>query len=413
MEFDMKLKSKIQKSLTTIIGLSLITLGFCKDVKSDVQPISFVPNPQNGYGNGEDQLAQPDDVEILKDGTFIVSDVDNNRVQVFDKNNILVKTIDSKTLGLENPEIIPTGIAQDGEGFIYITLEGAGTVARFNPDLTLDQFIGEKGELTAEEYFHEANENILMNPQGIIVNNDGDVFVIDMNKNVFKKGDIRNFGFRKFKKIIEDDKVKYVNDRKFTASQEVTKIMRKSEGMAISNKRNILFVAEEKPAKGQFGNSTKKRYVGLFDLETGKFLNRLIGVSMENSFIVDGNHYESIEGLSVLEDHLYVVDEKEGKVFCYDIDSGKLLWNIGKKAHYYCDDESDCVIDGVNYNEQSIIAGTAKPHLLNDLTKNELASPDGVCATELNDGTKILAVVDQWNSRILYYNLEKILKSFK
>jgi len=88
------------------------------------------------------------------------------------------------------------------------------------------------------------------------------------------------------------------------------------------------------------------------------------------------------------------------------------LGSIGRLAYYYCNKESDCVIDGVNYNEQNIIAGRAMPHLKNDWRKNEMASPDGISAITLDDGSQILAVVDQWNSRILLYDLSKILRNF-
>ncbi len=403
---------KIKNNAFSIIFFLVIMIVICNG-KEKIQPISYLPNPQNGYGSAPDQLAQPDDVEILKNGSMIITDVDNNRIQIFNYNGKLQKSIDSKTLGLKNIEIIPTGISSDDEGCIYITLEGVGMIARFLPDMSFDQFIGSQGKISADEYYLDQNVNLLIKPQGIIVSGNGDVFVIDMAKKIFKKNGVRNFGFKKFKKTIIKNRVKYVYDREFAASQEITKIMRKSEGMAISNKMNLLFVAEEKPSKSQFGNKEKKRYIAVFDLETGKFLNRLIGVKMENGEIIDGNHYESIEGLSVLGDNIYAVDEKQGRVYCYNIHSGKLLGYFGKKAYYYCDDESDCVLEGVNYNEQSIIAGKAMPHLLNDWQKNEMASPDGVCAIELDNGKKILAVVDQWNSRILYYDLEKWLKLLK
>ena len=185
--------------------------------------------------------------------------------------------------------------------------------------------------------------------------------------------------------------------------------MRKSEGMVIDEKRGILFIAEEKPAINQFGNSNKKRYVAAFELESGKFLNILYGVLMENNNIVDGYFYDSVEGLALLDDNLFVVDEKAGKIYIFNIENGNCLGSIGKRAYYYCDDESDCVIDGINYNEQSIIANTAFPHIKNNWRKNEIASPDGISVIILEDGSKRLAVVDQWNSRILIYDLDEIL----
>lgn len=381
------------------------------DITDDIHPISIAPYPQSGYGSGDDQLGQPDDVELLSDGSMIVSDVDNNRIQHFSPDGKLLKSIDSKNLGLGNTAIIPTGISKDNDGNIYVTLEGAGVVARFNSYLGLDQFIGQQCLITADEYYERKNNNCLIKPQGLITAANGDIYVIDMAKEVFRKGTQRNFGFRKFIQVQYCTRSKYIYDKKFAKTQEITKIMRKSEGMAIDEKRGLLFIAEEKPAIDQFGNVNKKRYIAEFDLKTGKFNNRLIGVTMENDSIVDGYFYDSVEGLCVWNDYLFAVDEKAGKIYIFDIDSGSYLGSFGTRAYYYCDDESDCIIDGVNYNEQTIIVGTAVPHLKNDWKKNELASPDGISVITLQNGSKRLAVVDQWNSRIVIYDLDDILKS--
>ena len=380
-----------------------------KDLTEGISPIGIVPNPQNGYGNDDDQLAQPDDVELFSDGSMLISDVDNNRIQYFSKNGKLLKSITGKDIGLTDFNIIPTGISKDAEGFLYVSLEGAGVAARFTPNLEFDQLIGKNCDVPAKDYYKCKNKNCLIDPQGLIVSASGDIYIIDMAKKVFKVGDQRNFGFKKFKKVRKKNRVVYKYDRKFAHSQEITKIMRKSEGMVIDEKRGILLIAEEKPSKDQFGNIKKKRYVAAFELETGKFLNIPYGVVMEDGNIVDGYFYDSVEGLALLDDNLFVVDEKAGKVYIFDIESGDCLGSIGKRAYYYCDDESDCIIDGINYNEQSIIAGTALPHLKNNMMKNEIASPDGVSVIELEDGTKRLAVVDQWNSRILIYDLDEIL----
>ena len=379
---------------------------------ADIQQIlaqTIYPNPQSGYGNGPDQLAQPDDVEILPNGNLIISDVDNNRLQLFNASGKLLQTIDSEYLGLEEPEIIPTGIASDAEGYVYVTLEGVGMVARLNPDLSLNQFIGYKGHVSSEDYYLPENDGLLINPQGIIVSQGGDIFVADMAKDVFRKKKVYNFGFRKFKKNQTDSGTTYSYDREFANSQEVTTIMRKSEGLAISEERGLLFVAEEKPVKDQFGNTEKYRYIGVFDLKTGKFMDRLVGVERVDGKIVSGYCDDSIEGLSVLGDYLFAVVEKDGRVDCYNIDTGERVQHFGVPAPFYCDDESDCVIDGVNYNEQNIMAGGAQVHLLNDWQNNELASPDGVCAAKLDSGEELLAVVDQWNSRVLVYDLKAVL----
>lgn len=383
------------------------------ELTDKVQPEGIIPNPQNGYGHAPDQLAQPDDVEFLSDGSMVITDVDNNRIQYFSTDGTFIKSITADDLGLENTEIIPTGVAKDGQGFIYISLEGVGHIARLTPDLKFDQFIGHPCNVSAEDYYSEENDGCLIKPQGLTVSENGDIYIIDMAKKIFKKNGKRNFGFRKFKKIFEGEDVTYKYDQLFAQTQEITKVMRKSEGMAISTDQSTLFIAEEKPHKSQFGNVNKYRYIAAFDLKTGKFLNKLFGVTIENNSIVDGVFNNSVEGVCVYEDMLFAVDEKGGKIVIFDIPSGMYLSSLGKRAYYYCDDHSDCIIDGINYNEQSIIAGTAFPHLKNDWQKNELASPDGISAITLPNGNKKLAIVDQWNSRIVVYDLNDIIEKSK
>jgi hypothetical protein len=395
--------------LILFVSLAYLRTSSLKIADARLTPVTIYPNPQNGYGKGDDQLAQPDDVEILADGRIVASDVDNHRIQIFTPDGRLERSITSRDMGLDLVEIIPTGLAMDAANNLYATLEGAGRIAKFNADLAFDKFIGIPGEVTSGDYYKPENNGLLMNPQGLIVNAWGDVFVVDMAQDVFKQDGVRNFGFRKFKRIVTADGETYIYDEDFARTQEITTVMRKSEGMAISEERNILFIAEEKPAKNQFGNSKKFRYIAAFELSSGKFLNRLYGVVFENDAIISGYCDDSIEGLSVHGDYLYAVVEKEGRVDAYHIDTGERSAHFGIAAPFYCDDESDCVIDGVNYNEQNIMAGVARVHTLNDWRKNELASPDGICVKTLADGSERLAVVDQWNSRILLYHLEDVL----
>ncbi|MBT3497160.1 MAG: hypothetical protein HOB40_06895 [Candidatus Marinimicrobia bacterium] len=383
------------------------------NLTEQIQALKIIPSSQNGYGKDADQLAQPDDVELLPDGSMIVTDVDNNRIQYFSSEGLLQKSITARELGLTNEEIIPTGIARDSKGFIYVTLEGVGHIARLTPDLVFDQFIGKPCEVSAEDYYKNEHHDCLIKPQGLTVSNNGDIYVIDMAKKVFKKNGKRNFGFKKFKKITDGTNTTYQYDQAFSQTQEITSVMRKSEGMAISLDQKTLFIAEEKPHKSQFGNQNKYRYVAGFDLKTGRFLNKLFGVTKIDGSIVGGIFHNSVEGVCVFDNYLFAVDEKGGKVVVFESSSGNHLGFLGERAYYYCDDESDCIIEGINYSEQAIIVGDALPHLKNDWRKNAFASPDGISAVRLKSGVMRLAVVDQWNSRIVLYDLEDIIKYFE
>jgi len=383
------------------------------DITTVIKPLGIAPHIQDGYGDGDNQLAQPDDVEILKNGSMLVSDVNNNRLQLFSKNGEYLRSINAQDLNLEG-EIIPTGISKDAKEFIYVSCEGSGTVVRLNPDLSFNQFIGRNCEIKDTEYYCPENENCLKSPQGLITSASGDVFIIDMDDSFRRgyEGSIRNFGFKKFKQINENGAINYIYDKDFADTQEITKVMRKSEGMAISESKGILFIAEEKPYEGEFGNTDRFRFVAAFDLNTGKFLEKLYGVEQENGKIISGLFLDSVEGLSVFENFLFALDEKAGTVRIFNIETGESLGSLGQAGKYYCDDHSDCVIDGVNYNEQSISAGTALPHQKNSWENSELASPDGVNAVELLNGEKRLAVVDQWNMRIVFYDLDEILNIY-
>ena len=253
----------------------------CPDLTARIDPVGIAPDPQQGYGPGNDQLAQPDDVEFLKDGSMLVSDVNNNRLQLYSRDGRYLRTIGAEDLHLGG-EITPTGISRDAEGFIYVSCEGAGVIVRLNPDLSYDRTIGRHCAIRDTEYYCPGNSDCLITPQGIVVSAEGDVFIIDMDDS-FRRGHggkIRNFGFRRFSRITEKGSTRYAYDYDFAGTQEITKVMRKSEGMAISESRRILFVAEEKPLATEFGNKKKYRYIAAFDLETGKYLDRLYGVEM-------------------------------------------------------------------------------------------------------------------------------------
>ena len=383
----------------------------CPDLTELISPIGIAPTPQNGYGPGKNQLAQPDDVELLKDGSLLVSDANNNRLQLYAANGTHLRTINADDLHLQG-EITPTGLAQDAEGFIYVSCEGAGVIVRLKPDLSYDQAIGQPCEITHLEYYWPENETCLIKPQGIAVSAGGDVLVIDMDKS-FRlgfEGEIRRFGLKRFKKTVDGGKVEYIYDREFARSQEITKVMRKSEGMAVSESGSVLFVAEEKPLASEYGNKNKFRYISAFDLETGIYLNKLYGVDLNSDTIVSGVFENSVEGVAVYGKYLFAVGEKAGRVYIFDIDTGAPKGYFGTRAPYYCDDHSDCVIEGINYNEQSIIAGSALPHIKNSWENSELASPDGIDVVVLSNGEKRLAVVDQWNMRIVIYDLGALIE---
>lgn len=129
-------------------------------------------------GEEAGQLNLPRDAEIGPDGKLYVIDGGNFRVQVFEQDGTVIRTIG--TLGRRYGQFArPKGIAIDTAGNIYVSDAAHGNFQIFNNQGELLLFVGNRSEK-----FGPAN---YMLPAGIDIDEDGRVYMVDQ---YFRKLDI-------------------------------------------------------------------------------------------------------------------------------------------------------------------------------------------------------------------------------
>lgn len=129
-------------------------------------------------GNGNGELNFPQEILVNSDGSFLVADNGNHRVQKFDKNGNYVSQFggSGKTDGKFNG---PNGIAQDSKGNLFITDRYNNRVQKFDKDGNFIKVIGTTTASTANGDFS--------NPVGIVVDAADNVYVVDRNNDRVQK----------------------------------------------------------------------------------------------------------------------------------------------------------------------------------------------------------------------------------
>ncbi len=129
-------------------------------------------------GEKAGQLNLPRDAEIGPDGNLYIIDGGNFRVQVFDQEGAVIRTIG--TLGRRYGQFArPKGIAIDANGNIYVSDAAHGNFQIFNNQGELLLFVGSRSESFGPAKY--------MLPAGIDIDEDGRIYMIDQ---YFRKLDI-------------------------------------------------------------------------------------------------------------------------------------------------------------------------------------------------------------------------------
>jgi hypothetical protein len=197
--------------------------------------------------------------------------------------------------------------------------------------------------------------------------------------------------------------------------------LKNAEGIAIDDERNILYVASE-----------FDYVVYLFDSRTGGFLQKLIGARLDiNNHSLTGKRVftgsravfsGSPEGLSLMHDYLFAVDEFAGHVHIFDTtnpgiynhdleDLAQLEQGGRHRSGYIGFVGHAPVISHENPPYKKLI----KHHKLNPAEYNapgSLCSPDAVATyfdAQENEG--YIAIADQCNYRIVVYRWSEIVRA--
>jgi DNA-binding beta-propeller fold protein YncE/TolB-like protein len=121
-------------------------------------------------GRAPGKFAAPQSICIDKKDRMFVADSENHRIQVFDLQGQLLRTIGKKGRG-EGEFVIPTGVAADEEGYLYVVDSGNRRVQKFDPNGSYLLQWGNSGKRGEGTQFSA--------PSGITISKDGAIWVSD------------------------------------------------------------------------------------------------------------------------------------------------------------------------------------------------------------------------------------------
>lgn len=120
------------------------------------------------WGSFEGQFNEPRGAAFGREGILYVSDRGNRRVQAFDRTGLLLAA--SRSVDDRDPDfVVPSGIACDWRGNVFVADTGDGVVKVLSADLRPALVIGADGPLAAQ----------LQRPVDCVVSEDGLLYVSD------------------------------------------------------------------------------------------------------------------------------------------------------------------------------------------------------------------------------------------
>ncbi|MBL4596536.1 MAG: fibronectin type III domain-containing protein, partial [Robiginitomaculum sp.] len=129
-------------------------------------------------GSGNNQLDEPEGVAVDSAGNIYVADKKNHRIQIFDSSGTYSQTIGSQGSGTGQFES-PDGVYVDSSGNIFVADKNNDRVQKFNPAGTHLLTIGSSGSGNGE--FDHA--------YGVVTDSSGNIYVSDQNHDRVQKFD--------------------------------------------------------------------------------------------------------------------------------------------------------------------------------------------------------------------------------
>ncbi len=363
----------------------------------NVEPYKSLGNAKPG--SDPEDIDDPDGLAFDLKGYLLITDANNFRVQVWDVHSgQKIGEFGSKKIFDPKGEIVDIAVGPDG--LVIVTDEKAKIAYPFKPS---PRGPGQYDYLGAPIFAGEGFGKV----GGIAIDAKSNIYTVDGELNEVRRYD-SNYKLDKT----------WVFE-KFTKKREP--LLRNPEGVAIDDARNILYVASE------FGY-----VVQLFDLQTGKYLKKLVGARLDmTDYSIKGKKIftgtpalftGSPEGVGLLHGYLFAVDELAGHVHIFDTQNEQIFNHdivdfiqLAKKDRFasgyigFVGHSPNVSLEDRRYRDL-IRKRKINPSLSN--APNSLCSPDSVVTyfdTKMNEG--FIAVADQCNYRIVVYRWSDIVKA--
>jgi len=352
-------------------------------------------------GNGPEDIVDPDGLAFDRRGRLLATDAQNRRIQIWDVKTGTQAARVGSAKTLPEGELVDLAVAPDGT--VLVTDEKLGRGYAFAPK--------DKAALDPTEYTLLPGDPLggdaYKKLGGIAIDAESNIYTVDAELNEVRK--YRSTGQR-------DPAWHFPIQR--TASEP---FLKNAEGIALDEARQTLYIASE-----------FDYVIHLFDLKTGHFLGKTIGARLDpKDHTISGKRVftgswaifsGSPEGLSLMRDYLFAVDEFAGHVHVFDITNPAVfnrdlddlaeLDRAGRGRSGYVGFFGHTPIISL---ENQAYKKLIRKHELNPAEYNSpgyLCSPDSVATYyDEKEGEGYIAVADQCNYRIVVYRWSQVTQA--
>jgi DNA-binding beta-propeller fold protein YncE len=333
----------------------------------------FEVQPMVTFGSGHpgttvDDINEPDGVAFTSNGLLLATDGINHRVDVFDPFNKR-RLGDFGDAKIFHGNIVDLAVAPTGE--VIVTDEDAHVAYAFDPPISKLAGGAAAAAFRSRGPDMFGAEN-LRKVGGIAIDKAGRIYTVDAAQNL-----VRRF----LKSGAPDSTFRF-------AELGSVNTLRNCEGIAIDDARKRLYISSE-------GDSVVQAY----DLETGAYLNQMVGGAPDPVTKVrpksDRIFQAAVEGLAILDDYLLAVDEADGG-------AGHLhIFDLREKTTFNTEPAQYLAM------KQAGTKSGYKGYF------GAFQSPDSVTAYTAADGQSYVALADQGHYQVHVYRWADILKAGK
>ncbi|HVH44768.1 MAG TPA: hypothetical protein VM925_20585 [Labilithrix sp.] len=365
--------SGVGAAMLFLLAASCSTSAASEETSADAELVSSIDvRPFTTIGTGrpgaeENDINTPDGVVFDANGSLLLTDAKNHRVQVWD-----VRT--TRRLGqFGSPEIFHGDIVDlavsPRSGQLVVTDESAHVAYAFDPPSPDDA-----GELALTNYRFTGKDMFaeydLKKVGGVTFDSKGRIYTVDARKNLVSRYDAEGNPDPTFQ-FVEKGSVAF---------------LRGCEGIAVDEKRGNLYVASEADS-----------VVRVFDLEDGSYKQQMIGRRSDSARagtpVGKSVFQAAVEGLWIIDDYLLASDESDGgtgRVLIFDLNEPSVF-----------DHDADDYARLQQANERSGYVGSF----------GSFCSPDSVAAFTDADGESYVAVADQCHYQVPVYKWSDIQRA--
>ena len=349
-------------------------------------------------GKSASDIDKPDGVAFTQTGLLLATDAKNRRVHVWDvKTNTHIGEFGHKMLG---GEIVDIAVAPSGT--VLITDQLLNLAYAFEPPKPGEK--DEKGKpLAPYDYQFKGTrfgEQGFDKLGGIAIDSRGRIYLVDAHLNEVRRfnSDYQPDGTWKFER----------------GKANGDTYLHGCEGIAVDDSTGNLYIASEKDS-----------VVQVFDLETGTYKRRMIGAGEDASGALTGKRvfFGSVEGLTLVDNHLLAVDESAGHIQVFNLSLSDVFNKdlmqyaatakgrsgyrgyFGRSSLVDFEDKTNTALQQ-QVKDVSIIPGQVNP-------AGYFCSPDAIAShTDKATGETYIAVADQCNYRLVVYRWSDISRKF-